>query len=61
MKHTLKDFENYYLPRFIQIIVGEHIINIDTKVKGSAFIIKHFYNETFTFISFENNFLILKA
>lgn len=61
MKHTLKEFIERYNPNYIQIVIGGHLISIDTNVEGSYFIIKHFIDTTFILstISNDNNLLIL--
>ena len=48
VRHTLIEYLNMLGPTTIQIIAGEHLINIDTNCEGSYFIIKHFENEKFT-------------
>lgn len=45
--HTLKEYIEYYQPTTMQLICGEHIVNIHLECKGSAFIIRAFENEYF--------------
>lgn len=59
MKHTLKEYLKIYDPDFIQLVIADHIVNIDSIISGSWFIIRAFENEKFYLRSFENNFLIL--
>lgn len=60
-KHTLREYLNEYNAVNIQLVIGEHIINIATDVKGSYFILKAFLNERFTFRYYDekNSFLSL--
>ena len=48
-KKTLREYLSEYNPVNIQLIIGEHLVNISTNVKGSYCIIKAFRNEKFTF------------
>ena len=48
-KHTLMEYLNAYNANNIQLVIGEHIVDISTNVKGSYTIIKAFRNEKFTF------------
>lgn len=48
-KHTLMEYLNVYNANNIQLVIGEHIVDISTNVKGSYTIIKAFRNEKFTF------------
>lgn len=60
-KKTLREYLNEYNAVNIQLVIGEHIINIATDVKGSYFIIKAFRDEKFTFQYYDekNSFLSL--
>ena len=58
-KHTLFDYLQAYDVNTIQLLYGEHIINIDTRCKGSAAIVRALNNEKYYFKVFENNHLIL--
>lgn len=48
-KKTLREYLSEYNPVNIQLIIGEHLVNISTNVKGSHCIIKAFCDEEFTF------------
>ena len=61
MRNTLARFIDYYNADKIQIICGKHLINIDCKVEGSLFIVRHFENTKFYFKSFENGLLIVST
>ena len=59
MRYTLKQFMAMFRPLTIQLIYGEHIVNIATQCKGSWALIRTFYNEKYYFRSFKGNNLIL--
>mgnify|MGYP003332885474 CR=1 FL=1 len=51
--HSLKEYIEFYNPTTIQLICGNHIINIHLECSGSAFIVRafekdYFYLERFT-------------
>lgn len=59
MRYTLKEFIEHYNPKYIQLVCGDHLVNIDTMMKGSFFLIKAFEKSIFYFRSFENELLLL--
>lgn len=59
-RHTLKDFIGIYEPKYIQLMFGWHLINIDTMAKGSYAIIRRFKNDTFEYVSCNKDLLVLK-
>lgn len=56
---TLREFMEYCNPTTIQLLYGEHIVNIDTRCKGSHSLIKAFEDTKYYFKSFENEHLIV--
>jgi hypothetical protein len=59
MRHTLKEYYNTYNPNIIQIVYGEHIVNIDTRVSGSYALMRTFENIKYYFKSCNDSCLIL--
>ena len=49
IRHTLNEFMKQYNPSNIQLIFGNHIVNIQTDVKGSAALVKYFGEAKFDF------------
>ena len=60
MRHTLKEFMAIFEPITIQLIYGEHIVNIATQCKGSWALIRIFGNEKYYIKSVKSNNLILE-
>lgn len=58
--HTLKEFMEMYNPKTIQLLYGNHLINIETDCIGSIALIWIFINEKYFFKSFNNYHLILE-
>lgn len=48
-RYTLNEFMKHYNPSNIQLIFGEHIVNIQINAKGSAALVKHFGETKFDF------------
>jgi len=46
---TLNEFIKHYNPTNIQLIFGDHIVNIDRRCKGSAALIKYLGEIKFDF------------
>lgn len=44
-RHTLNEFMKHYNPESIQLLYGDHIVNIATDCKGSAALVRTFGNE----------------
>lgn len=66
-RHTLKEFMEHYNPGKIQLVFGQHLINIDTYAEGSAVIIRCFKDRKFELVSVteydsfvKEKFMILK-
>ena len=60
MRYTLKEFMAMFNPETIQLLHGEHMVNIATQCKGSWKLIRIFSNEKYYFKSFKSNNLILE-
>lgn len=62
MRHTFRKFLNTYDADTIQLIYGEHIVNIDERVDGSLHLMCVFLDREFDFVSYDENtnHLILK-
>lgn len=59
MRHTLKEYMKTYQPDTIQLLYGEHLVNINTACGGSYALIRTFENEKFYFNSCNDSNLIL--
>lgn len=59
MIHTLKEFCKFYNPNKIKLIIADHLIDIDTELKGLYFIIRHFNETKFYCVSHEDGLLVL--
>lgn len=60
--HTLNEFMHAYLEaENIQLVFGDHLVNICSKSRGSYAIIRAFKDFTFTFTSYneQTKFLVL--
>lgn len=61
MFHTLKEYIDTYNPEYIQLIIGEHLININTFAEGSLLVIRAFESERFIFKTLNDTLLILSS
>ena len=59
---TLREWTNQYMTDYIQLVCGNHLININNREKGSWFIVRNFLNEKFYFKEYtKDGLLILTA
>lgn len=61
MKGTLKDFMETYDAEKVQLVFGQHLINIDTTVQGSTALIRALNaDKKYTLIQYEPEFKYIR-
>jgi len=60
-RHTLKEFMKTYDADKIQLVFGQHLINIDTSVEGSAALVRALNTDAmYSFIEYIPEFKYLR-
>lgn len=59
-KYTLEDFMEKYESRYIQLMIGHHLVNIDTDTEGGIFIVTRFRYVDFKYVNYNKDLLVLK-